>query len=286
VAKNDLTMTKNAAKILNIAAYKFVELTDKRLIQLQKKCESWSKKLNLKGTILLSTEGINLFFAGTQKNMELFWERLVSHIEFFNLTYKASLSERQPFKRMLVRIKDEIIPMDETIQPKQSNGTHLSPKELKRWLDEGRDITLLDTRNSFEVDFGTFKKARHLDIKSFRSFPKAAGKLSPELKEKPLVMFCTGGIRCEKTTPFMQQQGFKHVYQLDGGILKYFEQCGESYFDGECFVFDERVSLNSQLQETGTTQCARCFRPVAVEEQRSPEFVPGVSCPHCAERIE
>ncbi len=286
MAKNDLTMTKNAAKILNIAAYKFVELTDKRLIQLQKECESLSKKLNLKGTILLSTEGINLFFAGTQKNIELFWERLVSHIEFFNLTYKASLSERQPFKRMLVKIKDEIIPMDETIQPKQSNGTHLSPKELKRWLDEGRDITLLDTRNSFEVDFGTFKKARHLDINSFRSFPKAAGKLNPELKEKPLVMFCTGGIRCEKTTPFLQQQGFKHVYQLDGGILKYFEKCGESYFDGECFVFDERVSLNSQLQETGTTQCARCFKPVSVEDQRSPEFAPGVSCPHCAERTE
>ncbi len=128
MAKNDLTMTKKPAKILNIAAYKFVELTDKRLIKLQKECESLSKKLNLKGTILLSTEGINLFFAGTQKNIELFWERLVSHIEFFNLTYKASLSERQPFKRMLVKIKDEIIPMDETIRPKQSNGTHLSPK--------------------------------------------------------------------------------------------------------------------------------------------------------------
>jgi len=94
-------------------------------------------------------------------------------------------------------------------------------------------------------------------------------------------MFCTGGIRCEKTTPFMQQQGFKHVYQLDGGILNYFEECGESHFDGECFVFDERVSLHSHLQETGTAQCASCFKPVSVEEQRSPEFVPGVSCPHC-----
>lgn len=276
-------MTTNKVKILNIAAYKFVELADKRLIQLQKEFKNLSKKLNLKGTILFSTEGINLFLAGTQKNIEIFWEGLVSHTEFSNLTYKASLSERQPFKRMLIKIKDEIIPMDETIQQKQSNGTHLSPKELKRWLDEGLDITLLDTRNIFEVIFGTFEKARHLDIKSFRSFPKAAGKIDPELKEKPLVIFCTGGIRCEKAAPFMQQQGFKHVYQLEGGILKYFEECGESHFGGECFVFDQRISINSRLEETGTAQCARCFKPVSVEEQRSPEFVPGVSCPDCFE---
>jgi len=274
-------MTTKKVKILNIAAYKFVELADKRLIHLQKELKNLSKKLNLKGTILLSTEGINLFLAGTQKNIEIFWERLVSHTEFSDLTYKVSLSEHQPFKRMLVKIKDEIIPMDETIQPKQSNSTHLSPKELKNWLDEGRDITLLDTRNSFEVDFGTFKKARHLDIKSFRSFPEAAGKLDPELKEKPLVMFCTGGIRCEKATLLMQQQGFKQVYQLEGGILKYFEACGGSHFEGDCFVFDERISLNSQLEETGTAQCARCFKPVTVEAQQSPEFVPGVSCPDC-----
>ena len=275
-------MTTKKVKILNIAAYKFVELADKRLIQLQKELKNLSKKLNLKGTILLSTEGINLFLAGTQKNIEIFWERLVSHKEFSDLIYKVSLSEHQPFKRMLVKIKDEIIPMDETIQPKQSNSTHLSPKELKNWLDEGRDITLLDTRNSFEVDFGTFKKARHLDIKSFRFFPEAVGKLDPELKEKPLVMFCTGGIRCEKATLLMQQQGFKQVYQLEGGILKYFEACGESHFEGDCFVFDERISLNSQLEETGTAQCARCFKPVTVEAQQSPEFVPGVSCPDCA----
>ena len=125
-------MTTNKVKILNIAAYKFVELADKRLIQLKKELKSLSKKNNLKGTILLSKEGINLFLAGTKKDLEIFWECLVYHTEFSGLTYKASLSDRQPFKRMLVKIKDEIIPMDdETIQPKQSNGTHLSPKELK-----------------------------------------------------------------------------------------------------------------------------------------------------------
>jgi len=284
VANNSFNMTTNRVKILNIAAYKFVALTGKRPIQLKKELNALSKKSNLKGTILLSKEGINLFLAGPKKDIEIFWQCFLYHREFSGLTYKTSLSDRQPFKRMRVKIKDELIPMDATLQPKQSNGTHLSPQELKRWLDEGRNITLLDTRNRFEVDFGTFKKARHLDIKSFRSFPDAAGKLDPELKEKPLVMFCTGGIRCEKATPLLQQQGFKQVYQLEGGILKYFEACGESHFEGECFVFDERISLNSQLAETGTAQCARCFKPVTVEEQQSPEFVPGVSCPDCAEK--
>ncbi len=276
-------MPTSKTKILNIAAYKFVELGDKRLLQSQRDLKSLTKELGLKGTILLSTEGINLFVAGSQENISLFWKELVSHKEFSNLTYKGSFSDRQPFKRVFVKIRDEIIPMGESIRPKQSNGTHLPPKELKKWLDEGRDIALLDTRNSFEVDFGTFEKALHLDIKSFRSFAKATGKLQPELKEKPLVMFCTGGIRCEKAAPFLQQQGFRHVYQLDGGILKYFEECGESHFDGECFVFDERVSLNSRLEETGTVQCTRCFKPVSVEEQQSPGFVLGISCPGCIE---
>jgi RluA family pseudouridine synthase len=183
---------------------------------------------------------------------------------------------------MLVRLKKEIIAFGvEGIDPGRRTSPKLSAAQLKRWLDEGRPVTLLDTRNDYEVRLGTFRNALPIGIDHFREFPAAVSRLAPELKEQPIVMFCTGGIRCEKAGPFMEREGFKSVYQLDGGILKYFEECGGAHYDGECFVFDQRVGLDPGLHETGSSQCFRCQTPLTAAEQQHEHFVPGQSCPYC-----
>ena len=154
-------------------------------------------------------------------------------------TPKESPSAEQPFNRMLVKIKKEIIAFGVAgIDPASRPTPKLSARELKQWLDEGRPVTLLDIRNDYEVRMGTFRGARRAGIDHFREFPAAVQQLPAELKQQPVVMFCTGGIRCEKAGPFMEQAGFQNVHQLDGGILKYFEECGGAHYDGECFVFE------------------------------------------------
>ena len=159
----------------------------------------------------------------------------------------------------------------------QKTGQHLSAHEFKRWYDENKDMIVLDTRNDYEVALGTFKNAMDLNIETFRAFPDAVQELSDEIKDKPVVTFCTGGIRCEKASQYMINQGFKEVYQLDGGILKYFEECGGEHYDGECFVFDKRVSLDSSLSETAVTQCYAATRmPLTVDLQKD-----NGECAHC-----
>ncbi|RYD48770.1 MAG: pseudouridine synthase, partial [Verrucomicrobiaceae bacterium] len=153
--------------------------------------------------------------------------------------------------------------------------------ELKKWLDEGRPVTLLDTRNDYEVKLGTFKGAIIPNINTFREFPAAVRELPAELKDQPVVMFCTGGIRCEKAGPFMEQEGFNNIYQLDGGILKYFEECGGDHYDGECFVFDQRVGVDPGLNESDHAICYACQAPLTKADQDDPRHVVGVSCPHC-----
>jgi len=183
---------------------------------------------------------------------------------------------------MLVRLKRETIAFGvEGIEPSQRTSPKISPTELKRLLDAGEPLTLLDTRNDYEVKLGTFKNALPIGIGHFREFPAGVEKLSPELKNRRIVMFCTGGIRCEKAGPFMESEGFKNVFQLDGGILKYFEECGGAHFDGECFVFDQRVGLDPALQETGSLQCFRCQTPLGEADQRHKHYRPGESCPYC-----
>lgn len=267
--------------IVNLSAYKFTPLS--ALPELRVRLLELTKELGLKGTILLSPEGINLFVAGPRVATDALITELRAHPSFADLTPKESLSAEQPFNRMLVKIKREIIAFGvEGIDPAAQPALKLPPLELKRWLDEGRAVTLLDTRNDYEVRMGTFKGAMIPHIENFRDFPKAVEQLPPELKEQPIVMFCTGGIRCEKAGPFMQQAGFKQVHQLEGGILKYFEDCGGAHYDGECFVFDKRVGLDPQLQETGSTMCFACQMPLTVAEQQDPLYVPDISCPHCA----
>ncbi|MGN6554617.1 MAG: sulfurtransferase [Verrucomicrobiota bacterium] len=264
----------------NIAGYKFVPLTN--LGPLRGRLLSFCKAASLRGTILLSPEGINLFIAGASEKIALLLAELRSIPEFADLEVKISESDHQPFNRMLVRLKKEIIAFGiEGIAPGQRTSPKLPPKALKQWLDEGRPVTLLDTRNDYEVKLGTFKNALPIGIDHFTDFPAAVRKLPPEMKEQPIVMFCTGGIRCEKAGPFMEREGFKNIFQLEGGILKYFEDCGGAHYEGECFVFDQRVGLDPSLQETESTQCYACLTPLNKAEQEDSRYVLGKSCPYC-----
>jgi len=238
-----------AMKILNIAFYRFVELT--HLPELRQSIREECLRLQLKGTVLLSSEGMNSCLAGNPENIREFQRFLALNPLFSDLEYKESYSEVIPFKRLLVKLKKEIIPVgDSEIQPVRQPMARLSPKELKAWLDEDREFALLDTRNDYEVQWGSFKKATHLKIQNFRQFSNKINELPEADKHHPLVMFCTGGIRCEKAAIIAERSGFKEVYQLDGGILRYFEECGGAHYEGECFVFDERVALDPKLTAT------------------------------------
>jgi len=265
---------------LNIAAYKFVPLTalKERRAQLLALCKGW----NVKGSILLSPEGINLFVAGEPEPVEALLRELRSWPGLHDLEAKLSGTEQLPFRRMHVRVKKEIIAFGvEGIDPSRRTSPKLAPQELKRWLDEGRPLTLLDTRNDYEIKVGTFKNAIAAGIGHFREFPAAVEKLDPSLKEQPLVIFCTGGIRCEKAGPFLERSGFKQVLQLEGGILKYFEACGGAHYEGECFVFDQRTGLDPALQPKEWAQCFKCRTPLSAEDQAHPHFEIGKSCPYC-----
>ncbi len=267
-------------EFINIAAYKFVSLDDlaARKSELLPLCKS----LDLKGTILLSREGINLFLAGTREGVDRFLHHIHSRPEFVDLPVKESISDHQPFSRMLVRIKKEIISMGvEAIQPLRNTSPKISAKTLKQWLDDGKDLTLLDVRNDYEIEVGTFSNAVPVGIDHFRKFPEATKRLPEALKSTPIVMFCTGGIRCEKAGPLMEQEGFQEIYQLDGGILKYFEECGGDHYDGDCFVFDKRVAVDPALNETELEQCYACQSVLTLEDQQSDQYDPPHSCPNC-----
>ena len=276
--------------VTNIAAYQFANLTGLKewRAELLELCRTGG----LRGTILLSTEGINLFMAGSPPGVAALLGTLRRRPGLETLAAKYSESAHQPFTRLLVRIKKEIIAFGvEGIDPARRTSPKLSAPELKRWLDEGRPVTLLDTRNDYEVKLGTFRGARTMGLDHFRNFPGAVDALPPELKEQPIVMFCTGGIRCEKAGPYMEREGFKHIHQLEGGILKYFEECGNAHYDGECFVFDHRVGVDPALSETSSALCYVCQEPLTEEDQASGKYVQGKSCPACwrapeAERAE
>jgi UPF0176 protein len=266
--------------VVNIAAYRFAPLD--RLPERRESLRHLCRAHGLKGTILLSPEGINLFLAGSREGIDALVAHLRSDPLLSPVDTKESLSDRQPFTRLLVKLKKEIIAFGiEGIAPHVSTSRKLPATKLKEWLDEGRPLTLLDTRNDYEVDLGTFENAVPIGIGHFRDFPAAVRRLSEDLKDQPIVMFCTGGIRCEKAGPFMEQEGFREIYQLDGGILKYFEECGGAHYKGDCFVFDQRVALNPRLEETATTQCYACQHPLTAADQQSDRYVPGSSCPSC-----
>ncbi len=268
------------AQYLNIAAYKFVALD--HLPHFRKSLWEKACDCELKGTVLLSPEGINMFLAGPAERLEDFLEELKSDDRFSDLAVKRSWTDFQPFRRLLIKLKKEIIAFGiDSVRPQERTSPKLSPEELKQWLDEGREVTLLDTRNDYEVGIGTFKGAIDFNIHHFRNFPEATQSLPEDAKSKPIVMFCTGGIRCEKAGPYMEQAGFREVYQLDGGILNYFERCGDAHYEGDCFVFDHRVALKPNLEPSGARLCFACQAVLSAEDIASEKYVPEVSCPHC-----
>lgn len=271
--------------IVNIAAYKFFRWDD--LEPRRDELKSLCKRLALKGTVLISGEGINLFLAGSRESIDAFLSHARTIPELVELQVKESLTDYQPFNRMLVRIKREIIPVGaEGIQPIPDASPKIAPEVLKQWLDEKRPIALLDTRNDYEIELGTFENAIDLNIKNFREFPKATVTIPDEVKKQPVVMFCTGGIRCEKIGPYMKGLGFEEIYQLEGGILKYFEKCQQSHYKGDCFVFDQRVAVDPSLEPSDTSECFACKRPLQPADLESEHYVIGESCPRCYASIE
>ena len=274
--------------ILNIAAYKFITISDHANYRepMREICE----QLQLRGTILLTPEGINLFIAGAIKDVQEFLTWLRKDPLFNDLEVKESHSDKQPFRRMLVKLKREIITMkNPLIRPEENRAPAVDAQTLKRWLDQGQDdegypISMVDTRNGFEVDVGTFEHALDYRLHKFSEFPAVISEQKENLQGKTLVTFCTGGIRCEKAAIYMQNEGFERVYQLDGGILKYFETVGGAHYHGDCFVFDDRTALNPELTQSTAVQCYACRAVVSEAEQKLPSYVKGKSCPHCAQK--
>ncbi|MCT9002144.1 sulfurtransferase [Microbacterium memoriense] len=236
--------------VLNVSAYLFTHIVDPA--GLRPVLRDRAVTAGLKGTILLAEEGINLFLAGEPTAVRGFLDTLRADPRFARLSAKESWSDTQPFGKMLVKRKREIIRMDRpTIRPESGRAPVVAPETLRRWLDQGhddagRDVVLLDTRNAFEVDYGAFEHAADWRIERFTQFPDAVAAHRAELEGKTVVSYCTGGIRCEKAAIHLREEGID-AWQLDGGILGYFEQVGGAHFTGDCFVFDEREAVGADL---------------------------------------
>jgi len=271
---------------VNIAAYKFITLDN--LETLRPQYQALCNELGLKGTVLLTPEGINMFVSGPREAIDQYLAWVRSDERLADLEVKESLSNEQSHRRMLVRIKKEIITMRmPLIKPELGRAPFVEAKTLKRWLDQGHDdagkpVVMLDTRNDFEVDVGTFDNTVDYRIKKFTEFPEVIAAHKDDFDGKTVVTFCTGGIRCEKAAIHMQNIGYDNVYQLEGGILKYFEEVGGDHYSGDCFVFDYRTALNPKLEPTETVQCFACRAVVTPRQQLDPAYVVGTSCPHCA----
>lgn len=279
--------------MINLAFYKFVLLEQPQDVrdELYDLCSS----LAIKGTILLATEGINGCVAGPDKMIEQFMEVIKTQPSlaslFADMEFKKSLSEKIPFRKLVVRIDADLIPMRESgVDPLKSTGKYVEPLELQRWLQERKDIILVDTRNDYEVVLGTFKGAIDPKIKTFSEFPNWVRENLAAYKNKTVVTFCTGGIRCEKATAFMQNEGFENVYQIHGGILKYLEATAienpgiDNHYQGDCFVFDQRVAVDKFLNPAKYTLCFKCWTPLSEQDLTHADYKENLYCPHCKER--
>ena len=273
----------NENSVVNIAGYKFEPLENPvDLVRMyQQKCD----ELKLKGTMLISKNGINFSLAGTQQATDTIIAFLEEDNRFINIPLKVTYSETQPFRRMKVRLKKEIISLGrKDINPRELTGERISPQDLKNLLDNKEDVLVLDTRNEYETRVGKFENAIDLNLDTFRDFPKAIESLPEEYKDKQIVMYCTGGIRCEKASAVMMKAGFADVKQLEGGVLDYFKETGGVYWKGDCFVFDERVALDTELNETDYIYCYICREPLSAEEKASPDFKINEYCPYCVKK--
>jgi predicted sulfurtransferase len=230
--------------LIHIAGYLFVPLT--KLEAWQSQCKDFCKVHTLKGTVVFSPEGVNIMLAGEEAHIDAFINWLNNFPEFANIKFKHTATSFMPFRRMYVKIKPVLVPGK--INPLQESAPQLAPEELKRWYEQGKDFIIIDTRNDYELAIGKFAHALDIHLKEFKDFETALAQLDPALKEKPAVFYCTGGIRCEKAAPLAKRAGFKEVYQLAGGILNYFKECGAAHYQGDCYVFDERVALTPELK--------------------------------------
>lgn len=256
-------MSVSSQTFVNLSGYRFVPLSD--LPDLKQILKRKLSEIGVKGSILLASEGINVSLSGTAQQIADTRKLLLMDSRFHDIWFKTSESTTPPHRRLKVRIKAQIIAFDDAPSEQKplelGTAANIQPQQLQQWLSEEKDFTLLDTRNDYEVESGTFEAAMALNIKHFRHFKAAVrsaveqGALDPS---KPLVTFCTGGIRCEKAAPWLKANGFSEVYQVEGGILHYLDNCGDAHWKGNCFVFDDRVELSAKLAPTGAGLCDHC----------------------------
>jgi UPF0176 protein len=265
--------------------YKFVRLdnyADKREPIL-----TFCRSHGMRGTILLAEEGINGTIAGSTEAIHSVLAFLKSDPRLADLEHKASLTDKIPFERMKVKLKKEIVTLGKPeADPNQQVGIYVSPQEWNQIISDP-EVVLIDTRNDYEVSIGTFHKAINPKTKSFREFPDYVQQHLDPAKHKKVAMFCTGGIRCEKASSYMKSQGFQEVYHLKGGILKYLEEVPveESLWQGECFVFDERVSVKHALEPGSYEMCRSCGHPISEADKASSDYEEGISCPYCLDTL-
>ncbi|WP_020168141.1 MULTISPECIES: oxygen-dependent tRNA uridine(34) hydroxylase TrhO [Methylotenera] len=280
---------KTQQKYLTTALYKFVSLPNYTDLQapILAACETH----HIKGTILLASEGVNGTIAGLsddiQKVLHFLRSEPIFEGKFADLEHKESFADEHPFYRMKVKLKKEIVTLGVAgVSPTKLVGTYVKPQDWNALISDP-DVILIDTRNDYEVDIGTFKGAIDPKTTTFREFPEYVAKNLDKTKHKKVAMFCTGGIRCEKASSYMMDQGFEEVYHLQGGILKYLETVDEkdSLWQGECFVFDQRVAVKHNLEVGEFDQCYACRHPLSPAEMQSPQYTPGISCPYCYNTI-
>ena len=273
-------MSVNNLDVLNIAGYKFEPLNNFEILvpEFQSVCDD----LELKGSVYLSPNGINFSLAGSEESIEEYLHFMEQDKRFLDIPLKKTYSETQPFRKMKVRPKKEIISLGrDDINPRELTGGYVTSKELYSMYENNDDVIVLDTRNEYETRVGLFENAVDLQLDTFRDFPNAIEQLPEEYKDKQIVMYCTGGIRCEKASAVMLKAGFSNVKQLEGGVLDYFKETGGKYWNGDCFVFDERVALDTELNETEYIYCYICREPLSAEEKASLDFKINEYCPYC-----
>lgn len=265
--------------------YKFVKLPDR--VELREKLYAIAQQHDIKGTILLAQEGINATIAGTREAIDYMLSQLRSDSRFADLTHKESTTEIFPFERLKVRLKKEIVTIGNTeVDPTDAVGTYVTPQEWNALITDP-DVVVIDTRNEYEVEIGTFKGAKNPKTDSFRQFPDYVQQHLDPSTHRKVAMFCTGGIRCEKASSLMIRQGFQEVYHLEGGILKYLEEIPpeDSLWEGECFVFDQRVAVKHGLEVGSYESCLACGRPISEADKTSHHYQLGISCPHCCDQL-
>jgi UPF0176 protein len=269
------------SEITVCAMYRFVQLEN--FETLRQPMLDQMLALDVKGTLLLAQEGINGTVSGAKQSIDSFLSWLKQDDRLAEIDYKFSFDDVQPFYRTKVKLKKEIVTMGvEGIDPNQVVGTYVKPKDWNALISDP-EVAVIDTRNEYEVEIGTFKGAVNPHTASFREFPAYVEKALSTEKHKKVAMFCTGGIRCEKSTAYLKEQGFDEVYHLEGGILKYLEEVDEkeTLWEGDCFVFDNRVAVNHRLEKSAYDQCHACRLPITQEDMKHVHFEKGISCPRC-----